>query len=233
MKTEYNLWLLQRFKANAGGKDLLALRTDRTAVACTPSQRIPVAWWTEAFEKNYKNEAEYIFGHGRITSLCWLDGYTITAKVSSSQADIQQPDQQQLDQHYITCISILGWAACECQSFQQVNGACKHLYALRLLIPSLGCPYSFRYPNTEPEAIKIYETLFGTKPVLPPLPPTISDINHLGHISEILEQVAEPCEDTDRIGDSGSDSHSDSSIDSSVSLKSQNIFIIIHKSFLD
>ena len=182
----YKTWLSQRFKSDAGGIDLTGRRPDNSTETMSPSsRRIPVAWWTTVFAKKYADEAQYIFKNGRITGVYWLDAYTLTGRISSSRADIQQPNHQQ----YILCISLLGWATCECQSFQQGNGACKHLHSLRLLIPSLSCPYSFRYPATELEARKLYESLFSQQPAFPPLPPTSFDLNNLKRVPEVLEHV--------------------------------------------
>jgi hypothetical protein len=221
-KIAYKNWLSQRFKSNAAGIDLTEPHMTETIHSESSSQRTPVAWWPEVFAKKYKDEAEYIYKNGRITRIYWLDGYTLAGQISSSSADIQQPDHLQ----YTVNISLLGWATCQCQSFQKGGRACKHLHALRLLIPSLNCPYSFRYPTTELEATKIHKSLFCAQPVLPPLPPMNSDILKLKHVSEVIEQVVEPCDNgdegtngldgTDSLGGATQSDNSDTSSDSDV-----------------
>jgi hypothetical protein len=143
-------------------------------------------------EKHYQ-EALYISKNNRIYSLYWPDIYTLSCMVISSVDDPSNPSHG----HYHVHLSLLGWGTCECPSFHKGTRACKHLYAVRYLIPSLNCPYSFCFPSTRQEAFQIYSSLFPTRPdgdpssLPPPPPPPVKskDVINVLWASDIIQHI--------------------------------------------
>ncbi|KAF8510446.1 hypothetical protein JB92DRAFT_3144395 [Gautieria morchelliformis] len=156
---DYTGWLSERFRAQAGGADLA--RSHKPMLSPTlMATKTPLGWWTPALEAKHLEEASHIANNGRISGFQWPDRYTIACTVASSTADIRLPGHQK----YVVHLNVFSWSSCTCPSFQGHNGACKHLYVVRLLVPKLGCPLSFRYPDTEAEAREIHTSLFAAQP---------------------------------------------------------------------
>jgi hypothetical protein len=160
-QTNYNLWLSNRFWCDAGGVDLVA-QQHAHAVAPKPLA-IPVAWWSPDNEKAHIEEATHMVLHSRVSQVRWIDQYTIFGTCASSMADIRKPNHKQYDM----CISVYGWACCQCANFNHNIGAWKHLWALHLSLLKLFASstlapsqYMFCYPISESEARSIFQQCF-------------------------------------------------------------------------
>ncbi|KAF8580992.1 hypothetical protein K439DRAFT_1619397 [Ramaria rubella] len=179
----YYSWLCEWFRVQAGGADLVA--THHCACVSAPplpKLTIPVVWWSTEGDEKHHDEANYIVTHEWMGGVRCIDIYTIEGTCASSTADIQASGHKQ----YNLRLSVYGWGYCSCPYFTSNNGACKHLWALRLIIPKLvltkqipPASYTFHFPATEIEAREVYASCFGLPsslhtPEIPPVPETSS-----------------------------------------------------------
>ncbi|KAF8493527.1 hypothetical protein JB92DRAFT_2818763 [Gautieria morchelliformis] len=184
LQRTYYSWLSTRFAAEAGGIDLVAAHQATTP--SEPQSIIPVAWWSLEGQEMLTPEALYIAGHSRIAKVRWVDPYTIRTSCASSLADIRVHGHRRYDIR----LNMYGWAFCSCHYFTGNNGACKHLWAMRLSMPKLvshtelyPAQYVFNFPVNEIEARKVYVCCFGstsstdTHPTGPPNSASISQLD--------------------------------------------------------
>ena len=150
---EYYSWLAGCFQERAGGINLLVTREVglRQSEARVSKADPPIAWWTPEREAKHRDEAMYIASHGRIVGIHWPDQYTVTGRCASTHANVRELGHLS----YMVRLNVYGWGACECLNFQAGHGACKHLHAMWILVPQLGCPFSFRFPCMHAEALEI------------------------------------------------------------------------------
>ncbi|KAF8581533.1 hypothetical protein K439DRAFT_1618973 [Ramaria rubella] len=179
----YYSWLCERFRVQAGGADLVATHhCAHVSAPPLPKLTIPVVWWSTEGDEKHHDEANYIVTHERMSGVRWIDIYTIEGTCASSTADIQASGHKR----YNLRLSVYGWGYCSCPYFTSNNSACKHLWALRLIIPKLvltkqipPASYTFHFPATEIEAREVYASCFGLPsslhtPEIPPVPETSS-----------------------------------------------------------
>ncbi|KAF8462651.1 hypothetical protein JB92DRAFT_3303552 [Gautieria morchelliformis] len=184
LQRTYYSWLSTRFAAEAGGIDLVAARQATTP--SEPQSIIPVAWWSLEGQEMLTPEALSIAGHSRIAEVRLVDPYTIRTSCASSLADIRVHAHR----HYDIRLNMYGWAFCSCHYFTGNNGACKHLWAVRLSMPKLvshtelyPAQYVFNFPVNEIEARKVYVCCFGstsstdTHPTGPPNSASLSQLD--------------------------------------------------------
>ncbi|KAF8573081.1 hypothetical protein K439DRAFT_1625318 [Ramaria rubella] len=130
LRDNYYSWVSEHFRAQAGGRDLV---DTRRALASPSPVIVPVAWWMAGNEEAHHDEATYIATHSRIADVVWIDSYTLGATCASSLANIYTQDHKR----YQLRLSVYGWACCSCQYFNSNHRACKHLWALGLILPKL------------------------------------------------------------------------------------------------
>ena len=208
----YRAWLADRFRAQAGGVDLVATRKHPAAQA---KEVIPVAWWSRESQERYAEEASYIAAHGRLADIRWINIDTVVGTCASSTVDIRTPGHLR----YKLQMSTYGWATCSCPRFKSNSGACKHLWALRIRIPQLITTnmlypsfYQFIFPVLQVEARRIYVRYFGEVPNTaqpeniapstvqePTIPPF--DVSGMAHITNVSNQVNDWLDYTAEVAD--------------------------------
>lgn len=200
---EYQQWLSQRFRKEAGGVNLVRSRKDicnpqssaLSEATAPPAAMDPVAWWNPNDEAKHREEAQYIVTKQRIGDFAWLDAFTLTATCASSLVNISEPNHER----YNLVINCYGWATCTCSHFQKGRGTCKHLWALRRVLPSMKSHYSFFFPSSETIARQILTNLFkptattehGTDKLAytPAEDLHVPPLNHLGSIAQEADET--------------------------------------------
>lgn len=159
IENEYSAWLSNRFMKEAGGVDLTKTIAKSKASSGTA---FPVTWWTQESDFNIEtmSEIKRIINKGRIHQIRWKDPLTVTAMCVSSLPHTN-PKEYCLELH------CHGHALCSCPFNQSGKGACKHLWALRLILPQLHPSILFHFPSTQSEALNISES-FGLKSIADP-----------------------------------------------------------------
>ncbi|KAF8590724.1 hypothetical protein K439DRAFT_1329278, partial [Ramaria rubella] len=111
LRDNYYSWVSGCFRAQAGGRDLVATRH----ALASPSPVIvpvivPVAWWMAENEEAHHDEATYIATHSQIADVVWMDSYTLGVTCASSLANIHTQDHE----WYQLRLSVYGWVCCSC-----------------------------------------------------------------------------------------------------------------------
>ncbi|KIJ36909.1 hypothetical protein M422DRAFT_260533 [Sphaerobolus stellatus SS14] len=191
-------WLSQRF-AHVGGKTLIrGSQTRRHLVNTTDvsTKSHEFSWWSDEGRLASEDEVAFIVQKKRITNFKWLDSFTLAATCASTQADMRLVTYSR----YLLLMNCYGWATCSCPVFAKYGTACKHLWAMRLVVTQMQTQYSFIFPKSQEEAAKIYEMIYTPSstqsfegiriPALVvdasrPLPPS----NHSGNISSETDEL--------------------------------------------
>lgn len=146
---EYFTWLSQRFEKEAGGANLVSSHC-RLPLEPTPV----VTWWIKESDLRAETilEIKFIVSKGRIAHVKWKDPFTITATCASSLAHTNIEGHRRFHME----LNCYGLASCLCPFNQNGKGACKHLWAFRLLLPQFHPTFIFYFPSNQSEAIGIF-----------------------------------------------------------------------------
>ncbi|KAJ3907755.1 hypothetical protein F5879DRAFT_986170 [Lentinula edodes] len=142
---EYRSWLSSRFRASAGGQDLLALQqkyheNEKESVRL----RCCIGWWPLDEERNQR--AIEIVQLQRLHSISRSDSSGVVTYLAQCNPSNSGPTPYQIS------IGSSGIASCTCTDFHNNGKACKHMRAFRFIIDSWVAegrvPSSFYYPPT-------------------------------------------------------------------------------------
>ena len=213
---QYKQWLGSQFKDQAGGTNLAEIHATLVKERLE-QQNSPICWWDEDFEQdtsaqhlvNFRQLVVSQKGPGIYQATC-----NSTAPVNAIHLGL--PTFYTLELHQSRSGSI-----CSCPDFCTWGGACKHLWALQLIVESWvkqGHEKPFHYPKTCDEATLLRSNIPIPKhqPAIQPLQPTPAApvlwdsafIQSLGQDSTTFDD-----QETVDTATDNSDSNSDSSLD--------------------
>ncbi|GJJ10073.1 hypothetical protein Clacol_004299 [Clathrus columnatus] len=121
-----------------------------------PSRVFAMTWWSSDLHAQHYSAAQWIIANQRISNFQWIANHTIEATCASSLSNIHVKGHTR----YTLSLNSYRLAVCSCPFNSLGNGACKHLWAFRFILPSLSPPVYFYFPLTEKAALEIYTTFF-------------------------------------------------------------------------
>lgn len=151
---EYRSWLSSRFRASAGGQDLLVIQQAYHENE-KESARLHrcICWWPLDEERNQR--AVEIVQQQRLHSISWTGSSEVVTYVAHCNPSGSGPTPYQVS------ISSSGVALCTCTDFYNNGKACKHIRALRIVIDSWiaegHISSTFYYPATFEKAQNIQQ----------------------------------------------------------------------------
>ncbi|KAJ8075566.1 hypothetical protein PM082_021196 [Marasmius tenuissimus] len=140
----HTMWLGERFKAHAGGKNLEEVRKNQVALK---SNEAGVCWWHP--DESRDQQANTILTLRRILCHYTSDPDAFLGQALSCKSN---------DISYNMSIHRDGRASCSCLDFQERGGACKHLRAMRVIISTSLTQANAAplfYPSSPSEALAI------------------------------------------------------------------------------
>ncbi|KIJ48272.1 hypothetical protein M422DRAFT_45463 [Sphaerobolus stellatus SS14] len=194
-------------------------------------------WWSEESRLSIEEEMALIVQKKRISNFKWLDTFTIMAMCASTKEDIRLISHTR----YTLLMNCYGFMCCSCAGFLKYGQACKHLWAMCLVVTQMKTSYTFIFPSMQEEAEKIFSTLYSPSRLINcdtgamngvPKPTLVEDgsrpqppINYVGEIaSQTVEVIQSLGEEVDEESD-GDEDRTDGEvfiINTSTSLRDQN-----------
>lgn len=163
-ENEYSTWLSKRFLKESGGIDLTKM--DAKPIQSHSPNLPTITWWTQESDLSIQmmSEIKHIIRKGRVHHIKWKDSVTLAARCLSSLTHTVQQESGFYDLE----LNCYGRASCSCSFNRESKGACKHLWALRLILPQLHPLFVFYFPSTRAEASRLSESFIlqhkATKP---------------------------------------------------------------------
>lgn len=200
IEREYYDWLSVRFGSQLQTRELIEVKKSKKITnSDNPALRreYAITWWSPDSQVHYHAIAQAIISHQRISDFKWIDSQTIEATCASSLANTSSQDHMR----YSMSLNCYGLAACSCPFNSMGNGACKHLWAFRYILPTLSSTVSFYFPLTEKAALEIHQLFFPSHTSNQAL--RISEVlheppkNHLCAIATIANTLSTMVPDSD------------------------------------
>ncbi|KAJ8087802.1 hypothetical protein PM082_006646 [Marasmius tenuissimus] len=179
VQSQYTDWLTERFKNQAGGKDLVRIQGQEKSEK--RGKGAGVCWWPE--DETRDQQARTIMSLQRVGWSPGADSETFAGRCLSSKSN---------EACYFLSMHRDGRASCTCLDFQEHGGACKHLRAMRsLLHHSLlksNAPPLF-YPSTLETALGVqkFSSTTSLSPMASTPPPLVPSIPHPPSVSAFSE----------------------------------------------
>lgn len=159
IEKEYYDWLSICFGNQFHNPDGIEVKTLKHVAKTNPTRlkrQFAVTWWSSDLRIQHHGSTEYIISKKHISEFKWIDSHTLEATCASSLANVSMADHV----CYQVSLNCYGLAACTCPFSSNGNGACKHLWALQYLLPTLSPTVAFYFPLTEKAALEIHAVFF-------------------------------------------------------------------------